>query len=88
VTVATRRSEITVQAMVVNTIPPGHGVSSLTIGPMREAVNRLTHLTLDPRRNSRVTRVLSACPVALAATRPTWRNRRQSVHPKTKKGQA
>jgi len=37
VTVATRRSEITLQAMVVKDDPSGYGIRPITIGPMHEA---------------------------------------------------
>ncbi|QOY91058.1 molybdopterin oxidoreductase family protein [Paludibaculum fermentans] len=65
VTVTTRRSSITVQAMVVRTIRPDT-VFIPYHWPGRKSANRLTHRTLDPRSKIPEFKV-SACRIEKAA---------------------
>jgi assimilatory nitrate reductase catalytic subunit len=70
VTVATRRGEMTLQALVVRTIRPDT-VFIPYHWPGARSANRLTHRTLDPRSKIPEFKV-SACSVRKAAGRPEW----------------
>ena len=70
VTVATRRSEITVQAMVVKTIRPDT-VFIPYHWPGRRSANQLTHRTLDPHSKIPEYKV-SACRIRKADAPPAW----------------
>src|SRR5207249_11786995 len=70
ITVTTRRSEITLEAMVVRTIRP----DTIFIPyhwPGRRSANRLTHRTLDPRSKIPEFKV-SACRIRKAEAPPEW----------------
>jgi len=70
VTVTTRRSEVTLQAMVVKTIRPDT-VFIPYHWPGERSANRLTHRTLDP--HSRIPEYkVSACRLRRAASPPQW----------------
>ncbi len=70
VTVATRRTAITVQALIVKTIRPDT-VFIPYHWPGARSVNRLTHRTLDPRSKIPEYKV-SACRLAKADGPPDW----------------
>ena len=70
VTVTTRRSEITVQAIVVKTIRPDT-VFIPYHWPGESSVNRLTHRTLDPQSKIPEYKV-SACRIQKASGPPQW----------------
>jgi assimilatory nitrate reductase catalytic subunit len=70
VTVTTRRSEITVQAMVVKTIRPDT-VFIPYHWPTERSANRLTHRTLDPHSKIPEFKV-SACRIRRADSPPEW----------------
>src|SRR5204863_5520500 len=70
VTIASRRSEITLQAMVVKTIRPDTVFIPYHWAGNRSA-NRLTHRTLDPRSKIPEFKV-SACRLRKAAAPPEW----------------
>jgi assimilatory nitrate reductase catalytic subunit len=70
VTIASRRSEITLQAMVVRTIRPDT-VFIPYHWPGGRSANRLTHRTLDPRSKIPEFKV-SACQLRKAAGPPDW----------------
>jgi len=70
VTITTRRSEITLQAMVVKTIRPDT-VFIPYHWPGAKSANRLTHRTLDPRSKIPEFKV-SACRLQKAAGPPDW----------------
>src|SRR4029079_10552030 len=70
VTVATRRGEITLQALVVRTIRPDC-VFVPYHWPGARSVNRLTHRTLDPRSKIPEFKV-SACRLRKADGPPDW----------------
>ena len=70
VTVTTRRTEITLQAMVVKTIRPDT-VFIPYHWPGERSANRLTHRTLDPRSKIPEFKV-SACRLRKAAGPPEW----------------
>jgi assimilatory nitrate reductase catalytic subunit len=70
VTVTSRRSEITLQAMVVRTIRPDT-VFIPYHWPGDRSANRLTHRTLDPRSKIPEFKV-SACRLRKAAGPPEW----------------
>jgi assimilatory nitrate reductase catalytic subunit len=70
VTVTTRRSEITVQAMVVKTIRPDT-VFIPYHWPGEQSANRLTHRTLDPHSKIPEYKV-SACRIRKADGPPQW----------------
>jgi assimilatory nitrate reductase catalytic subunit len=70
VTITTRRSEITLQAMVVKTIRPDT-VFIPYHWPGAKSANRLTHRTLDPRSKIPEFKV-SACRLQKAAAPPDW----------------
>jgi assimilatory nitrate reductase catalytic subunit len=70
VTVTTRRSEITLQAMVVKTIRPDT-VFIPYHWPDGRSANRLTHRTLDPRSKIPEFKV-SACRLRAADGPPDW----------------
>ena len=76
VTVTTRRSEITVQAMVVKTIRPDT-VFIPYHWPTDRSANRLTHRTLDPHSKIPEFKV-SACRIRRADAPPEWWVRRAS----------
>ena len=76
VTVTTRRSEITVQAMVVKTIRPDT-VFIPYHWPTERSANRLTHRTLDPHSKIPEFKV-SACRIRRADSPPEWWLRRAS----------
>ncbi|HVV44737.1 MAG TPA: molybdopterin oxidoreductase family protein [Bryobacteraceae bacterium] len=81
VTVTTRRSAITVEAMVVRTIRPDT-VFIPYHWPRDRSVNRLTHRTLDPQ--SKIPEfTFSACRLEKAAAPPEWAVRRR---PQLKQG--
>jgi assimilatory nitrate reductase catalytic subunit len=70
ITVTTRRSEVTLQAMVVKTIRPDT-VFIPYHWPGDRSANRLTHRTLDP--NSRIPEYkVSACRISKAGGPPPW----------------
>jgi len=70
ITVTTRRSEITLQALVVKTIRPDT-VFIPYHWPGDRSANRLTHRTLDP--SSRIPEYkVSACRVSKADGPPPW----------------
>jgi assimilatory nitrate reductase catalytic subunit len=73
VKVESRRSEITVQAMVVKTIRPDTVFVPYHWAGGRSA-NRLTHRTLDPRSKIPEFKV-SACRLSKAAEAPEWAKR-------------
>ncbi len=70
VTVTTRRTQITLQALVVKTIRPDT-VFIPYHWPAEQSANRLTHRTLDPRSKIPEFKV-SACRVEKAAAPPEW----------------
>jgi assimilatory nitrate reductase catalytic subunit len=70
VSVATRRGEITLQALVVRTIRPDT-VFIPYHWPGNRSANRLTHRTLDPRSKIPEFKV-SACRVRKASGPPDW----------------
>ena len=70
VTVKSRRSEITLQAMVVRTIRPDT-VFIPYHWPGSRSANQLTHRTLDPRSKIPEFKV-SACQLSKAASPPEW----------------
>ena len=70
VTVTTRRTAITVQAMIVKTIRPDT-VFIPYHWPGARSVNRLTHRTLDPRSKIPEYKV-SACRLEKADGPPDW----------------
>jgi assimilatory nitrate reductase catalytic subunit len=70
VTITTRRSEITLRAMVVRTIRPDT-VFIPYHWPHDRSANRLTHRTLDPQSKIPEYKV-SACRIAKAAGPPEW----------------
>jgi assimilatory nitrate reductase catalytic subunit len=70
VTVATRRGEITLQALVVRTIRPDT-VFIPYHWPGQRSANRLTHRTLDPRSKIPEYKV-SACRLRKAEGPPEW----------------
>jgi predicted molibdopterin-dependent oxidoreductase YjgC len=70
VTVTSRRSEITLQAMVVKTIRPDT-VFIPYHWPGDRSANRLTHRTLDPRNKIPEFKV-SACHLRKASGPPHW----------------
>ncbi|HYM10199.1 MAG TPA: molybdopterin oxidoreductase family protein [Bryobacterales bacterium] len=70
VTIATRRSQITLRAMVVRTIRPDT-VFIPYHWPHDRSANRLTHRTLDPHSKIPEFKV-SACRLAKAAGPPDW----------------
>src|SRR5262245_36929748 len=70
VTVTTRRSEVTLQALVVKTIRPDTVFIPYHWAGARSA-NRLTHRTLDPRSKIPEYKV-SACRLRKAAGPPEW----------------
>jgi assimilatory nitrate reductase catalytic subunit len=70
VTVTTRRSEMTLQALVVRTIRPDT-VFIPYHWPGARSANRLTHRTLDPRSKIPEYKV-SACRLRKAAAPPEW----------------
>jgi assimilatory nitrate reductase catalytic subunit len=70
VTVTTRRSAITVQALVVKTIRPDT-VFIPYHWPFDRSVNRLTHRTLDPHSKIPEFKV-SACRIQKAERPPAW----------------
>jgi len=70
VTVASRRSEVTLQAMVVKTIRPDT-VFIPYHWPGGRSANLLTHRTLDPRSKIPEFKV-SACQIKKAAAPPEW----------------
>jgi assimilatory nitrate reductase catalytic subunit len=70
VTVTTRRSEITLQALVVRTIRPDT-VFIPYHWPGARSANRLTHRTLDPRSKIPEFKV-SACRLRKAEAPPEW----------------
>ena len=70
VTVTTRRSEVTLQALVVRTIRPDT-VFIPYHWPGARSANRLTHRTLDPRSKIPEFKV-SACRLRKAAAPPEW----------------
>ncbi len=70
VTVASRRGEITLQALVVRTIRPDT-VFIAYHWPGGRSANRLTHRTLDPRSKIPEYKV-SACRLRKAAGPPDW----------------
>jgi assimilatory nitrate reductase catalytic subunit len=70
VTVATRRGEVTLQALVVRTIRPDT-VFIPYHWPGARSANRLTHRTLDPRSKIPEYKV-SACRVRKADAPPDW----------------
>ncbi|HXJ42817.1 MAG TPA: molybdopterin oxidoreductase family protein, partial [Bryobacteraceae bacterium] len=74
VTVKTRRSEITLQAMVVRTIRPDT-VFIPYHWPRDRSANRLTHRTLDPRSKIPEYKV-SACSLRKADQPPQWAHSR------------
>ena len=67
-TITTRRSAITLEAMVVRTIRPDT-VFIPYHWPRERSANRLTHRTLDPRSKIPEYKV-SACRIAKVAGRP------------------
>jgi assimilatory nitrate reductase catalytic subunit len=70
ITITTRRSEITLQAMVVKTIRPDT-VFIPYHWPGDQSANRLTHRTLDPQ--SRIPEYkVSACRISKADRPPQW----------------
>jgi assimilatory nitrate reductase catalytic subunit len=70
ITITTRRSEITLQALVVKTIRPDT-VFIPYHWPGERSANRLTHRTLDP--NSRIPEYkVSACRIRKADGPPPW----------------
>jgi assimilatory nitrate reductase catalytic subunit len=73
VTIKTRRSEITLQAMVVRTIRPDT-VFIPYHWPHDRSANRLTHRTLDPRSKIPEYKV-SACSLRKADHPPDWSRR-------------
>jgi assimilatory nitrate reductase catalytic subunit len=70
VTVTSRRSEVTLQAMVVKTIRPDT-VFIPYHWPGGRCANRLTHRTLDPRSKIPEFKV-SACQIKKANAVPEW----------------
>ncbi len=70
VTIGTRRSEITLQAMIVRTIRPDT-VFIPYHWPHDRSANRLTHRTLDPRSKIPEYKV-SACSLRKAGGPPEW----------------
>jgi assimilatory nitrate reductase catalytic subunit len=70
VTVTTRRSEITLQALVVRTIRPDT-VFIPYHWPYEKSANRLTHRTLDPRSKIPEFKV-SACRIRRTESPPEW----------------
>ncbi|MFB3818030.1 MAG: molybdopterin oxidoreductase family protein [Candidatus Methylomirabilales bacterium] len=70
VAVATRRGEITLQALVVQTIRPDT-VFIPYHWPGEQSANRLTHRTLDPRSKIPEFKV-SACRIRKAEAPPAW----------------
>jgi assimilatory nitrate reductase catalytic subunit len=70
VTVATRRSELTVRAIVARTIRPDT-VFIPYHWPAERSANRLTHRTLDPRSKIPEYKV-SACRIRRASGAPAW----------------
>ncbi len=70
VTITSRRSAITLQAMVVRTIRPDT-VFIPYHWPGDRSANRLTHRTLDPRSKIPEFKV-SACRISKAAAPPDW----------------
>ncbi len=70
VTVTTRRTQITLQALVVKTIRPDT-VFIPYHWPGEQSANRLTHRTLDPRSKIPEFKV-SACRIEKAAAPPGW----------------
>jgi assimilatory nitrate reductase catalytic subunit len=79
VTVTTRRSEITLQAMVVTTIRPDT-VFIPYHWPDGRSANRLTHRTLDPRSKIPEFKV-SACQLRAADEPPDWALSPPEHHP-------
>ncbi len=79
VTVTTRRSEITLQALVVRTIRPDT-VFIPYHWPGARSANRLTHRTLDPRSKIPEFKV-SACRIRKADRPPDWAPKRKLVLP-------
>jgi assimilatory nitrate reductase catalytic subunit len=79
VTVTTRRSEITLQAMVVTTIRPDT-VFIPYHWPDGRCANRLTHRTLDPRSKIPEFKV-SACRLRRADGPPDWALSPPEHHP-------
>jgi assimilatory nitrate reductase catalytic subunit len=77
VTITTRRTEITLQAMVVSTIRP-----DTVFVPYHwageKSVNKLTHRTLDPRSKIPEYKV-SACRIEKAAGPPGWARRQAAA---------
>ncbi len=82
VTVTSRRSEITLQAMIVRTIRPDT-VFVPYHWPGRRSINQLTHRTLDPRSKIPEFKV-SACRIRKADRPPDWAKSR----PETKMNSA
>jgi len=77
VTVTTRRSDVTLQALVVSTIRPDT-VFVAYHWPQSRSANRLTHRTLDPRSKIPEYKV-SACNVRRAAGPPEWVGKEAAV---------
>lgn len=79
VTITSRRSAMTIQALVVRTIRPDT-VFIPYHWPRDRSANRLTHRTLDPRSKIPEFKV-SACRIEKAAQPPEWaRERRHELH--------
>ena len=85
VTVTTRRSEITLRAMVVRTIRPDT-VFIPYHWPGKRSANQLTHRTLDPRSKIPEFKV-SACRLRKAEKAPDWAGKNRAPSP-GKKGAA
>ena len=77
VTIATRRDEITLRAMVVNTIRPDTVFIPYHWANQKSA-NKLTHRTLDPRSKIPEFKV-SACRIRKADMAPAWANTANST---------
>jgi assimilatory nitrate reductase catalytic subunit len=83
VTVTTRRSEITLQALVVKTIRPDT-VFIPYHWPAGRSANRLTHRTIDPRSKIPEFKV-SACRLRRADGPPAWAAGRAAAGPATER---